>query len=73
MPSMSTVTLRVNFPPRSAIIVVTPVKGEALNTQFLIDVKDVIDGDQPFNYKYSFYLSQEHLDLDIKNSSDFAK
>lgn len=62
---MSTVTLRVNFPPREAIILVTPEIGESLYTEFLIDVKDVIESDQPLNYKYSFYLSEEHLALDI--------
>lgn len=70
MPSISTVTLKLNFPPRSPNIVISPLIGIALKTEFTISVEDIADEDVPLIYRFALYQSPEHQMSDILNATE---
>ena len=70
MPSISSVTLKLNFPPRSPKITINPLMGIALKTEFTISVDDIADEDIPLTYRFAFYQSPEHQMLDVLNATE---
>jgi len=52
MPSVSTITLKLNTPPDGGIMIVRPSKGDALSTNFKFVMYGYTDDDSPISYKF---------------------
>jgi hypothetical protein len=61
MPSVCTITLTVNIPPSSGIVVVKPKNGRALMDNFIVSIVNEVDDNTPLTYKYMAYLSPSHM------------
>ena len=73
MPSISTIDLKLNLPPKSGSLTVKPTIGDALTTIFKIKLDGWIDSNQPITYKFHIYKSEELLTADILQGLDFGK
>ncbi|EAR96176.2 REJ domain protein (macronuclear) [Tetrahymena thermophila SB210] len=58
MPSLSTISLLINLPPKNCILSISPNQGVALQTIFSIQFSNCVDEDSPLTYQFFYYNSQ---------------
>ena len=64
MPSVSTVRIDVNFEPLGGGLVVSPLFGSSLETDFTLTASNFLDGDSPLSYRFYYYLNGQQYDLE---------
>ncbi|EAR97447.2 REJ domain protein (macronuclear) [Tetrahymena thermophila SB210] len=57
MPSLTTISFNINFPPQNCTLVISPLQGIALQTVFSIQFLYCIDEDLPLTYQFFYYNS----------------
>lgn len=65
MPSISTLLLALNIPPRNGTLTINPAFGYALTTTFTIALRGWVDSDHPINYKLNIYRSRQTMEDDL--------
>lgn len=58
MPSIASLSFKINIPPSNGHIQVIPTEGISIKDVFMIKVLDMIDEDKPLSYKYHLYLTE---------------
>ncbi|EAR97446.2 REJ domain protein (macronuclear) [Tetrahymena thermophila SB210] len=57
MPSLTTISFNINFPPQNCTLVISPLQGVALQTVFSIQFLYCLDEDLPLTYQFFYYNS----------------
>ncbi|EWS73492.1 REJ domain protein (macronuclear) [Tetrahymena thermophila SB210] len=65
MPSISTIDLLINIPPKNCVLTIDPQYGIALQTKFLIQFTNCQDTDLPLTYQYFYYNSVDDYNQEI--------
>ncbi|KAL4495528.1 hypothetical protein ABPG72_020269 [Tetrahymena utriculariae] len=65
MPSLSTISLQINIPPKNCILSISPTYGKALSTVFSIQFLNCIDEDSPLTYQFFYYNSQTDYEKEL--------
>ncbi|EAR99434.2 REJ domain protein (macronuclear) [Tetrahymena thermophila SB210] len=65
MPSISTIDLLINIPPKNCVLTINPQYGIALQTKFLIKFSNCQDTDLPLTFQYFYYNSVDDYNQEI--------
>ncbi|KAL4440940.1 hypothetical protein ABPG74_009353 [Tetrahymena malaccensis] len=73
MPSVYTMQLQVNLPPLNCNFTVTPNIGVALTTDFVFQMENCIDANEPIMYQFFYYLSENDLKFERQNPNQIKR
>jgi hypothetical protein len=64
IPAKATLKLQVNIPPLRCDLTVFPVTGAEFETEFTMTVHSCIDQNQPLQYRFYYYKTEQDFDED---------
>ncbi|EAR96177.2 REJ domain protein (macronuclear) [Tetrahymena thermophila SB210] len=73
MPSLATISLLINTPPKNCILSITPNQGVALQTIFSIKFSDCVDEDSPLTYQFFYYNSQADYEQELDSPWNISR
>ncbi|EAR81060.2 REJ domain protein (macronuclear) [Tetrahymena thermophila SB210] len=73
MPSLATITLLINIPPKNCILSISPNQGVALQTIFSIKFSNCVDEDSPLTYQFFYYNNQADYELELDSPWNISR
>ncbi|EAR96186.2 REJ domain protein (macronuclear) [Tetrahymena thermophila SB210] len=73
MPSLATITLLINIPPKNCILSISPNQGVALQTIFSIKFSNCVDEDSPLTYQFFYYNNQADYEQELDSPWNISR
>ncbi|EWS74310.1 REJ domain protein (macronuclear) [Tetrahymena thermophila SB210] len=73
MPSLATISLLINTPPKNCILSITPNQGVALKTIFSIQFSNCVDEDSPLTYQFFYYNNQVDYEQELDSPWNISR
>ncbi|EAR83524.2 REJ domain protein (macronuclear) [Tetrahymena thermophila SB210] len=67
MPSMTIINFNINLPPQNCVLQITPANGQAIQTNFQIQMVGCSSNNLPITYQIFYYLNQDDMKSEIQN------